>query len=47
MIYQRLGWFAPAIADLETALEYATDADLAGAIARLRDALRARLGRLN
>jgi regulator of sirC expression with transglutaminase-like and TPR domain len=47
MIYQRLGWFAPAIADLEAALEYAADADLAGAIARLRDALRARLGRLN
>jgi len=43
MVYQRLGWFAPAIADLESALERAADADLAETLARLRDALRARL----
>jgi len=43
MVYQRLGWFAPAIADLETAIEHATDAELAESLSRLRDALRARL----
>src|SRR6185503_11339061 len=43
MVYQRLGWFAPAIADLEAALEHAADAELADALARLRDALRSRL----
>ena len=45
MVYQRLGWFAPAVADLESALEHAADAELADALVRLRDALRARLGR--
>jgi len=43
MVYQRLGWFAPAIADLETAIEHATDAELAESLSRLRDALRARV----
>jgi regulator of sirC expression with transglutaminase-like and TPR domain len=43
LVYQRLGWFAPAIADLESALERAADAELAETLARLRDALRARL----
>jgi regulator of sirC expression with transglutaminase-like and TPR domain len=44
MVYQRLGWFAPAIADLESALErVGADADLAETLARLRDALRARV----
>jgi len=47
LVYQRLGWFAAGIADLEAALEHASDADLAGALVRLRDALRARLGRLH
>jgi len=47
LVYQRLGWFAAAIADLEAALERASDAGLAEALARLRDALRARLGRLH
>ncbi len=45
LVYQQLGWFAAAIADLEAALERAADADLSAALARLRDALRARLGR--
>jgi len=45
VMYQRLGWFAAAIADLEAALERASDAGMTGALARLRDALRARLGR--
>jgi regulator of sirC expression with transglutaminase-like and TPR domain len=45
LVYQRLGWLAAAIADLEAALEVARDAELAGTLARLRDALRARLGR--
>ena len=43
MVYQRLGWFAPAIADLESALEHAANAELAESLARLRDALRARV----
>jgi regulator of sirC expression with transglutaminase-like and TPR domain len=43
MVYQRLGWFAPAIADLESALEHAVDAGLSESLARLRDALRARV----
>ena len=43
MVYQRLGWFAPAIADLESALEHAADAEQSEALARLRDALRARV----
>jgi len=47
LVYQRLGWFAAGVADLEAALEHASNADLAGALARLRDALRARLGRLH
>jgi regulator of sirC expression with transglutaminase-like and TPR domain len=47
IVYQRLGWFAAAIADLDAALERAPDAALAEALARLRDALRARLGRLH
>ena len=45
LVYQRLGWFAAAIADLEAALELASDAELSEALARSRDALRARLGR--
>ena len=47
LVHQRLGWFAAAIADLEAALERASDAGLVEALARLRDALRARLGRLH
>jgi len=47
LVCRRLGWFAAAIADLEAALERASDAGLAEALARLRDALRARLGRLH
>ena len=43
MVYQRLGWFAPAVADLESALEHAADPELADSLARLRDALRARV----
>jgi regulator of sirC expression with transglutaminase-like and TPR domain len=43
MVYQRLGWFAPAIADLESALEHAANAELAESLARLRDAARARV----
>ena len=43
LVYQQLGWFAPAVADLEAALEHAADAELAEALARLRDALRTRL----
>ena len=45
LVYQRLGWLAAAIADLESALELTTDAELSETLARLRDALRARLGR--
>jgi regulator of sirC expression with transglutaminase-like and TPR domain len=47
LVYQRLGWFAAAIADLESALERASDAELTEALVRLRDVLRARLGRLH
>jgi regulator of sirC expression with transglutaminase-like and TPR domain len=47
LVYQQLGWLAAAIADLEAALEVARDAELAGTLARLRDALRARLGRVH
>jgi regulator of sirC expression with transglutaminase-like and TPR domain len=43
MVYQRLGWFAPAVADLDSALDCSGDAELADALTRLRDALRARL----
>jgi regulator of sirC expression with transglutaminase-like and TPR domain len=45
LVYQRLGWFAAAIADLEAAIELAGDAELAEALARACDALRTRLGR--
>ena len=45
LVYQRLGWLAAAIADLESALELTADAELSETLARLRDALRARLGR--
>jgi regulator of sirC expression with transglutaminase-like and TPR domain len=45
LVYQRLGWLAAAIADLESALELAADGELSETLARLRDALRARLGR--
>jgi regulator of sirC expression with transglutaminase-like and TPR domain len=45
LVYQRLGWLAAAVADLDAALEHAADGELSDAIARLRDALRARLGR--
>lgn len=45
LVYQRLGWFAAAIADLDAALEVASDAELSEALARSSDALRARLGR--
>jgi len=44
LVYQQLGWFAPAIADLDAALQRATDADLAAVLVRHRDALRERLG---
>ena len=44
LVYQQLGWFAPAIADLESALAHATDADLADALRRHCEALRERLG---
>jgi regulator of sirC expression with transglutaminase-like and TPR domain len=44
LVYQQLGWFAPAIADLEAALSHATDLDLVAALVRHRDALRERLG---
>jgi regulator of sirC expression with transglutaminase-like and TPR domain len=47
LVYQQLGWFAAAIADLESALAFSRDADLSAALARLCDALRARLGRLH
>jgi regulator of sirC expression with transglutaminase-like and TPR domain len=47
LVYQQLGWFAAAVADLESALEFSRDPDLSAAVARLRDALRARLGRLH
>jgi regulator of sirC expression with transglutaminase-like and TPR domain len=45
LVYQRLGWLAAAVADLESALELTSDPDLAETLARLRDALRTRLGR--
>lgn len=45
LVYQRLGWLAAAIADLEAALELSSDAELSEALARSSDALRARLGR--
>ena len=44
LVYQQLGWFAAAIADLESALPHAPDAETASALERRRDALRARLG---
>src|SRR5262245_2768404 len=47
LVYQRLGWFAAAIADLEAALDLTSDAELSETLARLRDALRARLGRVH
>ncbi len=47
LVYQQLGWFAPAIADLEAALPHVADADTAAVLERHRDALRARLGRVN
>jgi regulator of sirC expression with transglutaminase-like and TPR domain len=45
LVYQRLGWLAAAIADLEAAREFASDAELAEALTRSCEALRARLGR--
>jgi regulator of sirC expression with transglutaminase-like and TPR domain len=47
LVYQGLGWLAAAVADLETALELAIDAELSETVVRLRDALRARLGALH
>ncbi len=47
LVYQRLGWFAASIADIDAALVHASDTEQATALARLRDALRARLGRLH
>jgi regulator of sirC expression with transglutaminase-like and TPR domain len=45
LVYQRLGWLAAAIADLEAAREFASDAELAEGLARSCEALRTRLGR--
>jgi regulator of sirC expression with transglutaminase-like and TPR domain len=47
LVYQQLGWFAPAIADLDAAISSAPTDDFAGALARRRDALRQRLGPVN
>ncbi len=45
LVYQQLGWLAPAIADLEAAIEHAGDADTATALEQRCETLRARLGR--
>jgi regulator of sirC expression with transglutaminase-like and TPR domain len=47
LVYQRLGWFAAAVADIDAALQHASGTEQAASLARLRDALRARLGRLH
>jgi len=47
LVYQQLGWLAPAIADLDAALSNAPPGDLARALRRRRDALRERLGPVN
>jgi regulator of sirC expression with transglutaminase-like and TPR domain len=44
LVYQRLGWLAAAVGDLEAALEVADDPQLARALADRRDVLRLRLG---
>jgi regulator of sirC expression with transglutaminase-like and TPR domain len=44
VLYQRLGWLAAAVGDLEAALEVADDPQLARALADRRDVLRQRLG---
>ena len=47
MVYEQLGWLAPAIADLERTLEVLPDGELAASVRARRDALRAQRGPLN
>jgi regulator of sirC expression with transglutaminase-like and TPR domain len=47
LVYQTLGWYAPAIADLDAALAHAAEKSLVSALRQRRDALRQRLGPLH
>jgi regulator of sirC expression with transglutaminase-like and TPR domain len=44
VVYQRLGWMAAAISDLDSALELAEDAQLARSLEKRRNVLRQRMG---
>ncbi|MEM7412564.1 MAG: tetratricopeptide repeat protein [Myxococcota bacterium] len=44
LVYQSLGWFAAAVSDLESALEWAPEGELSLSLSTRRDALRSRMG---
>ena len=44
LVYQNLGWFAAAVSDLDTALEWVPEGELSHSLTARRDALRARMG---
>jgi len=47
MVYERLGWLAPAIADLETSLALLPEGEIARSVRARRDALRSQRGPLH